>query len=65
MAKYTAPGAGPAGTNSRATFSGCCLYIIGQCAGAFIAVMVIALLRALPDMEETEAAEGRAPPIER
>jgi aquaporin Z len=46
-------------------FTGWWVYILGPCAGAAIAVMVIGLLRGLPDKEEREAAEGGALPIER
>jgi aquaporin Z len=47
------------------TFTGWWIYILGPCAGAAIAVMVIGLLRGVPNKEEVEAAEGGALPIER
>jgi len=46
-------------------FNGWWVYIIGPIAGAAIAVMLIGLVRGLPDKEEREAAEGGALPIER
>lgn len=46
-------------------FTGWWVYILGPCAGAAIAVMIIGLLRGLPNKEEIEAAEGGALPIER
>jgi aquaporin Z len=46
-------------------FTGWWIYIAGPIAGATIAVMVIALLRGLPDKEEIEAAEGGALPLDR
>jgi aquaporin Z len=46
-------------------FTGWWVYIAGPCVGAAIAVMVIGLLRGLPDKDEREAAEGSALPIER
>lgn len=41
------------------------IYIIGPIMGAAIAVMLIGLVRGLPDKEEREAAEGGALPLER
>ncbi|MGO8871920.1 MAG: MIP/aquaporin family protein [Acidimicrobiales bacterium] len=46
-------------------FTGWWLYIVGPIVGAALAVMLIALVRGLPDKEEREAAEGGALPIER
>jgi aquaporin Z len=46
-------------------FTGWWIYIAGPLAGAAIAVMVIGLLRGLPDKEEVEAAEGGALPLAR
>jgi aquaporin Z len=46
-------------------FKGWWIYIIGPTIGAAIAVMLIGLVRGLPDKEEREAAEGGALPIER
>jgi aquaporin Z len=47
------------------TFTGWWIYILGPCTGAAIAVMVIGLLRGVPNKDEIEAAEGGALPIER
>jgi aquaporin Z len=44
-------------------YTGWWIYIVGPLAGAAIAVMLIALLRGLPDKEEREAAEGGALPL--
>ena len=41
-------------------FSGWWVYILGDTIGAVIAVMLIGLVRGLPDRAETEAAEGSA-----
>jgi aquaporin Z len=46
-------------------FNGWWIYIAGPLAGAAIAVMLIGLVRGLPNKEEREAAEGGALPIER
>jgi aquaporin Z len=46
-------------------FNGWWIYIVGPIGGAAIAVMLIGLVRGLPDKEEREAAEGGALPIER
>jgi aquaporin Z len=46
-------------------FTGWWIYIVGPCVGAALAVMIIGLVRGLPDKEEVEAAEGGALPIER
>jgi aquaporin Z len=46
-------------------FNGWWVYIIGPIAGAAIALLLISLVRGLPDNEEREAAEGGALPIER
>jgi len=46
-------------------FDGWWLYIVGPLAGAAIAVMIIGLVRGLPDKEERAAAEGDALPLER
>ena len=48
-----------------ADFTGWWVYIVGPVVGAAIAVMIIALVRGLPDAQEREAAEGGALPIER
>jgi aquaporin Z len=45
-------------------FTGWWVYVVGPVAGAAIAVIVIALLRGLPDAAEREAAEGGALPLE-
>ena len=45
-------------------FTGWWVYVVGPLAGATIAVMLIGLLRGLPDKEEREAAEGGALPLE-
>jgi aquaporin Z len=45
-------------------FTGWWVYVVGPVAGAAIAVLVIALLRGLPDSAEREAAEGGALPLE-
>ena len=44
-------------------FTGWWIYIAGPLAGAAIAVMLIGLVRGLPDKEEREAAEGGALPL--
>jgi aquaporin Z len=41
-------------------FSGWWVYVLGDTIGAVIAVMLIGLVRGLPDRAETEAAEGSA-----
>jgi aquaporin Z len=46
-------------------FTGWWIYIVGPLAGAAIAVMMIGLVRGLPDKSEREAAEGGALPLER
>ena len=46
-------------------FNGWWIYILGPIAGAAIAVMLIGLVRGLPDKEERDAAEGGALPIKR
>jgi aquaporin Z len=46
-------------------FTGWWVYIVGPCVGAVLAVMIIGLLRGLPDKEEIEAAQGGALPVER
>jgi aquaporin Z len=46
-------------------FTGWWIYIVGPIVGAAIAVMLIGLVRGVPDAEEREAAEGGALPIER
>jgi aquaporin Z len=46
-------------------FNGWWIYILGPVVGAAIAVMLIGLVRGLPDKEEREAAEGGALPIKR
>jgi aquaporin Z len=46
-------------------FTGWWIYIVGPCVGAVIAVMIIGLLRGLPNKEEIAAAEGDALPLER
>lgn len=45
-------------------FTGWWVYIAGPLAGAAIAVIIISLLRGLPDAAEREAAEGGALPLE-
>jgi aquaporin Z len=45
-------------------FTGWWVYIAGPLAGAAIAVIIISLLRGLPDTAEREAAEGGALPLE-
>jgi len=44
-------------------YTGWWVYIAGPAIGAAIAVMIISLVRGLPDKEEREAAEGGALPI--
>ncbi len=46
-------------------FTGWWIYIVGPLAGATIAVMMIGLVRGLPDRAEREAAEGGALPLAR
>ncbi len=46
-------------------FTGWWIYIVGPLAGAAIAVMLIGLVRGLPDRAEREAAEGGALPLEK
>jgi aquaporin Z len=46
-------------------FTGWWIYIVGPVAGAALAVLLIGLVRGLPDKDEREAAEGGALPIER
>ena len=46
-------------------FTGWWIYIVGPVVGAALAVLLIGLVRGLPDKEEREAAEGGALPIER
>ena len=46
-------------------FTGWWIYVIGPVVGAAIAVLLIGLVRGMPDNEEREAAEGGALPIER
>jgi aquaporin Z len=46
-------------------FTGWWIYIVGPLAGATFAVMMIGLVRGLPDKAEREAAEGGALPLER
>jgi aquaporin Z len=43
-----------------ADFTGWWVYVVGPVAGAAVAVMIIALVRGLPDRQEREAAEGGA-----
>jgi aquaporin Z len=45
-------------------FTGWWVYVAGPVAGAAIAVLIISLLRGLPDAAEREAAEGGALPLE-
>jgi len=45
-------------------FTGWWVYVAGPVAGAAIAVVIISLLRGLPDTAEREAAEGGALPLE-
>jgi aquaporin Z len=45
-------------------FTGWWVYVAGPVAGAAIAVVIISLLRGLPDAAEREAAEGGALPLE-
>ena len=44
-------------------YTGWWVYVAGPLLGAAIAVMIIGLVRGLPDKEEREAAEGGALPI--
>lgn len=44
-------------------YTGWWVYIAGPVIGAAIAVMIIGLVRGLPDKDEREAAEGGALPI--
>ena len=44
-------------------FSGWWVYVAGDIIGAAIAVVVIILVRGMPDKAETEAAEGGALPL--
>ncbi len=44
-------------------FTGWWVYVFGPAIGACIAVMIIGLVRGLPDKEEREAAEGGALPL--
>jgi aquaporin Z len=46
-------------------FTGWWIYVIGPVVGASIAVLIIGLVRGLPDKEERGAAEGDALPLER
>jgi aquaporin Z len=46
-------------------FTGWWIYVIGPVVGALIAVLLIGLVRGLPDKEERGAAEGDALPLER
>ncbi len=46
-------------------FNGWWVYVLGPIIGATIAVMLIGLVRGLPDKEEREAAEGGALPLAR
>jgi aquaporin Z len=46
-------------------FDGWWVYVAGPVAGAVIAVMLIGLVRGMPNKEERDAAEGGALPIER
>jgi aquaporin Z len=45
-------------------FTGWWIYVVGDLVGAAIAVMLIGLVRGLPDAAEREAAEGGALPLE-
>ncbi len=46
-------------------FNGWWIYIVGPVVGATLAVMLIGLVRGLPDNQEREAAEGGALPLQR
>ena len=46
-------------------FNGWWIYLVGPIVGAALAVMLIGLVRGMPDSEERESAEGGALPIER
>jgi aquaporin Z len=46
-------------------FTGWWVYVVGPLVGAAIAVLLIALVRGMPDAAEREAAEGGALPLER
>lgn len=46
-------------------FTGWWIYVIGPVVGASLAVLIIALVRGLPNKEERGAAEGDALPLER
>lgn len=45
------------------TYTGWWIYVFGPLIGASLAVMMIGLVRGLPDQEEREAAEGGALPL--
>jgi aquaporin Z len=45
-------------------FTGWWVYVVGDLVGAAVAVMLIGLVRGLPDTAEREAAEGSALPLE-
>jgi aquaporin Z len=46
-------------------FNGWWIYLVGPIVGAAVAVMLIGLVRGIPDANERDAAEGGALPIER
>jgi aquaporin Z len=49
----------------RLNFTSWLVYVIGPVVGASIAVLIIGLVRDLPDKEERGAAEGDALPLAR
>ena len=46
-------------------FNGWWIYLVGPVVGTALAVMLIGLVRGIPDADEREAAGGGALPIER
>ena len=48
-----------------ANFTGWWVYVFGDLIGAAIAVMIITLVRGLPNDKELEAAQGNALPLTR
>ena len=58
------PGTHARPRHRRRRFTGWWVYVFGPLIGATIAVMLIGLVRGLPDKEEREAAEGGALPLD-